>query len=230
MKTPTLTKPKPTAATIRQINAAHDAVVNAARDALQNAMRAGELLVAVKDGQDHGDWEIWLANNCPNISDRTARLYMRLSKNEDKLTKAAEENGNAVADLSVREAQKLLAKPLSEEEKAARAANRAAKAAAAQSNKSTSPDLKNLVENCAVDEIGKALHDADKLDEFEAAAISRMSPDKLSNVLIKAWGVDEVRELSKRLTEHLATVGPSPQRDLSIPPALRRTEGMRPLG
>jgi len=43
MTTPAITKPKPTAATIRQINDAHDAVVNAARDALQNAFRAGEL-------------------------------------------------------------------------------------------------------------------------------------------------------------------------------------------
>jgi hypothetical protein len=107
MTTPTVTKPKPTAANIRQINAAHDAVVNAARDALQNAIRAGELLCAVKDGQDHGDWETWLPNNCPNISNRTARLYMHLSRKENELTAAAEQNGNAVADLSVREAQKL---------------------------------------------------------------------------------------------------------------------------
>jgi hypothetical protein len=120
MTTPATTKPKPTAATIRQINDAHDAVVNAARDALQKAMRAGELLVAVKDGQEHGDWKTWLTNNCPKISDRTARLYMSLSKNEDKLIAAAEKNGNAVADLSVREAQKLLAQPLTTEQKAER--------------------------------------------------------------------------------------------------------------
>jgi len=120
MTTPATTKPKPTAATIRDINAAHDAVINAARDALQNAIRAGELLVAVKDGQDHGGWETWLSKNCPNISARTARLYMHVSKNEDKLIKAAEQNGNTVAVLSVREAQKLLAQPLTEQQKTQR--------------------------------------------------------------------------------------------------------------
>jgi hypothetical protein len=117
MTTPAIAKPKPTAATIRQINDAHDAIVNSARDGLQSAIRAGELLAAVKEGQDHGDWETWLKNNCPKISPRTARLYMHLSKNDDKLRVAAEKNGNAVADLSVREAQKLLAKPLTEEQK-----------------------------------------------------------------------------------------------------------------
>jgi len=164
MKSPAVQKPKPSAATIRQINAAHDAVINAARDALQNAIRAGELLCAVKDGQDHGDWETWLSNNCPNISFRTARLYMHLSKNEDKLTAAAEQNGNAVADLSVREAQKLLATPLTPEQKAARAAAKAKKAeaeAAAAKNKPPSPDLKDLMQNCGADEIGQALQDAE---------------------------------------------------------------------
>jgi hypothetical protein len=76
MTTPAIAKPKPTAATIRQINDAHDAIVNSARDGLQSAIRAGELLAAVKEGQDHGDWETWLKNNCPKISPRTARLYI----------------------------------------------------------------------------------------------------------------------------------------------------------
>jgi Protein of unknown function (DUF3102) len=164
----TVAKPKPTAAIIKQINAAHDAVVNAARDALQNAIRAGDLLCAVKDGQDHGDWETWLEKNCPNISLRTARLYMSLAKKEDLLTAAAEQNGNTVADLSVREAQKLLAKPLTEEQKAARAASRDAKKAekaaekATQNNKSgPSPDLTVLLKNTDADELAEALKDAD---------------------------------------------------------------------
>src|SRR5437868_8988009 len=130
MTTPAISKPKPTTQTIRQINAAHDAVINAARDALQNAFRAGELLSSVKDGQDHGDWETWLSNNCPNISLRTARLYMSLSKKEDELMAAADQNGNTVADLSVREAQKLLAKPLTPEQKAKREAKAKEKEAA----------------------------------------------------------------------------------------------------
>jgi hypothetical protein len=186
--TTSVTKPKPTAATISQINAAHDAVVNAARDALQNAIRAGELLIAVKDGQDHGDWETWLSNSCPNISARTARLYMSLAKNEDKLTAAAEQNGNAVADLSVREAQKLLAKPQTEEEKAARAATRAAKQAEearkkAESNKSgASSDLPTLLKNVGPDEVATAIRDAD-------------------------WQVEDIRKLISMLAARVQTSG-----------------------
>jgi hypothetical protein len=114
------TKPKPSPATIKQINAAHDAVVGSGREGLQNAIRAGELLSSVKQGTEHGDWETWLSANCPDISPRTARLYMRLANNDDKLTAKAEQNGNTVADLSVRGAMKLLSEPLTEEAKAAR--------------------------------------------------------------------------------------------------------------
>jgi len=216
MKTPAITKPKPTAATIRQINAAHDAVVNAARDALQNAIRAGELLIAVKDGQDHGDWEIWLANNCPNISDRTARLYMKLAKEEDKLTKAAEENGNTVADLSVREAQKLLATPLTEAQRAERAKKRAAAAAEAakknaEANKPTgSPDLKDLMDNCGADEIVKPLQDdPEKLEEVAKASIVKLTPDKVYDALIGAWRADQLHDLAKLVNAYLATLTPT---------------------
>jgi Protein of unknown function (DUF3102) len=220
--TTSVTKPKPTAVTIRQINAAHDAVVNAARDALQNAIRAGELLAAVKDGQDHGDWETWLSNSCPNISARTARLYMLLSRNEDKLTAAAEQNGNTVADLSVREAQKLLAKPQTEEQKAARAAALAKKKAeAAKTNKSAgSPDLKDLMQNSGADEI-RALRDADKLDEFEPTLIGQMTPDKVYDALTKAWTPDQLRNLNRRLTIHLGSLTDTP---VTSPPPVRPVE------
>ena len=92
----------PTKAIITQINAAHDAVVESGKSSLTNAIRAGELLVSAKECVEHGEWTQWLADNCPNLSEETARLYMRLAKNEDKIEAAAEQNGNAVADLSVR--------------------------------------------------------------------------------------------------------------------------------
>lgn len=103
-------KPKPSAETISQINAAHKAVVESSRNGLTHALTAGELLRAVKDGTDHGDWEQWLDANCHDISVRTARLYMQLSDNEKEIEKAAAKNGNAVADLSIRGARKLISK------------------------------------------------------------------------------------------------------------------------
>jgi hypothetical protein len=98
---------------IEQINAAHQAYITAGRDALEHAITAGKLLVkarkAIKKKGD--DWPEWLKANCPDISDRTDRLYRRLANNEPKLRKAAGENGNGVAEFSVRGAARLIAKP-----------------------------------------------------------------------------------------------------------------------
>jgi hypothetical protein len=57
-----------------------------------------------------GDWIAWLQANCPDISDRTDRLYRRLAKKEKEI-KAAAENGNTVAEFSIRGAARLIAKP-----------------------------------------------------------------------------------------------------------------------
>jgi Protein of unknown function (DUF3102) len=103
------------------INAAHREVVRANKTSIEKAIEAGTILKACKDSMDHGEWSKWLYDNCRDISDETARLYMRLAdpKNATKLEEAAKQNGNAVADLSVRGAAKLLRKEPTEEQKAA---------------------------------------------------------------------------------------------------------------
>lgn len=106
---------QPTRATINQINAAHEAVIDSERSALKHAIIAGELLPSAKAAVGHGNWESWLAANCPNISPRTARLYMDLAEHDEEIEKAAEENGNTVADLSIRGARKLITKKRPEE-------------------------------------------------------------------------------------------------------------------
>src|SRR5262249_45055527 len=110
----------------RIINEAHKAVVAPQQTSLQHAITAGTTLRACKEAIPHGEWTEWLEKNCPDISEETARLYMRLAdpKNADRLEAAAEENGNAVAGLSVRGAAKILSKPQTEEQKAARARTR----------------------------------------------------------------------------------------------------------
>lgn len=62
------------------INAEHAAVVEAARAATPHARRCGELLLDAKAQCAHGDWLHWLANHCPDISDRTAQAYMRVAR------------------------------------------------------------------------------------------------------------------------------------------------------
>jgi Protein of unknown function (DUF3102) len=94
-----------------KISEAYTKAVEASQASLAHAIDAGEMLRQAKEYVGHGNWDIWLRDNCPEISDRTARLYMRLAKNADKLDI---QNGNAVADLSIRGAAKMLAKPKAE--------------------------------------------------------------------------------------------------------------------
>ena len=75
---------------------------------------------------------------------------------------------------------------------------------------STSEDLTSMLENCAVDEIGKALEDADKLEEFEARVISRLTPDKVCGALTKAWPADQLRDLIKRLSTFVESLAATP--------------------
>lgn len=79
-----------------RIRAAHDGARAAAKRSVEHAIAAGELLIEAKAQLKHGQWLPWLRDHC-DMSDRTARAYMRVARNKDKLG----EIGN-VADLSLR--------------------------------------------------------------------------------------------------------------------------------
>jgi hypothetical protein len=116
--TPTKLSDAELAKNARIINTEHKAVVEATQAKLQHAITAGATLKACKDSMAHGNWTNWLKDNCPEISERTASVYMTLAKNSDKVEKAAEENGSGAADLSMRAMLKLLKKPKTDEQKA----------------------------------------------------------------------------------------------------------------
>jgi hypothetical protein len=138
----------------RIINTEHKAVIGATQAKLQHAITAGATLKACKDSMAHGDWTKWLDANCPEISERTASLYMRLAKNSDKLEKAAKENGNAVADLSVRGAAKVLAN------KRANGGGTKTSTRTATQASPTPPTLEEQFKAVAADEVFQALKDA----------------------------------------------------------------------
>jgi hypothetical protein len=92
-----------------RINAEHRAVAGALKSALAHAIAAGELLWQAREQLPHGEWLPWLKANC-SIPERTVRHYLRLTKSREALT---DENGN-VADLTVREAVKLIARTVDE--------------------------------------------------------------------------------------------------------------------
>ena len=85
-------------------NEEHRAAINAASTALVHAVKAGEALAQAKASIGHGGWAEWLSANF-EASPRTARGYMALYERRDRLA----ENGNGVANLSLRDALSLIA-------------------------------------------------------------------------------------------------------------------------
>jgi hypothetical protein len=83
----------------------HEAASTAARSALGHALEAGRLLEEAKAAVPHGSWEAYVRDGC-NIAPRTASLYLRLHRNRDRI--ADRQRG---ADLSVRQAARLLERP-----------------------------------------------------------------------------------------------------------------------
>lgn len=92
-----------------RINAAHDAAAKAARAVLENARQAGELLSQAKKQAGHGGWGDWLRANV-RFSERTVQGYMKVAAGWDRLQEAVGKSA-AVADLTIREALAMLARP-----------------------------------------------------------------------------------------------------------------------
>lgn len=90
-----------------RINEAQVHIARAWSDTLGHAKEAGELLTQAKKLAGHGNWEAWLQGNC-HVSVSMARKYMQLAKEWPRLVEA---NQEPVADLGIKDALKLLAKP-----------------------------------------------------------------------------------------------------------------------
>ena len=73
---------------------------------LEHALAAGRLLAEAKSQLPHGAWSRWLADNFEG-SERTAQAYMRVATRWPEI----EAKAQRVADLSYRDAVKLLAEP-----------------------------------------------------------------------------------------------------------------------
>jgi hypothetical protein len=83
----------------------HKAASAAAGAALAHALEAGRLLAEARAAISHGGWESYVRESC-GIAPRTASLYLRLHRHRDRLP-----NRQHVADLSVRQAARLLEQP-----------------------------------------------------------------------------------------------------------------------
>ena len=88
-----------------RINTEHEACHASMQKGLEHALKAGTLLLEAKAGLPHGEWLPWLGENCPDISERTVQNYMRLGR---EIPKLESEKAQRVADLSYREAVRVM--------------------------------------------------------------------------------------------------------------------------
>jgi Protein of unknown function (DUF3102) len=89
-----------------RINEEYRAEANAIKRGITHAIAAGELLLEAKAAVPHGRWAAWLKANTA-LSERTAQRRMQLAKERPAL----EAKSATVADLTIRGACELLAKP-----------------------------------------------------------------------------------------------------------------------
>jgi hypothetical protein len=68
----------------QEIVSLHQEIVGHLRQSLEKAIRIGELLTEQKGSLKHGEFTPWLETNIP-FTDRTARNYMRLYRERDRI-------------------------------------------------------------------------------------------------------------------------------------------------
>jgi hypothetical protein len=68
-----------------RIRIVHKEVVAAAGNMILKAMDAGVPLLQAQQKVPRNTWMAWLQQNCPEISDRTARLYIQLARGREKI-------------------------------------------------------------------------------------------------------------------------------------------------
>jgi hypothetical protein len=62
-----------------QIRAEHAAFMEAGRRTIEHAFALGGLLIEAKEKAGHGNWLPWLAEHCPNISERHEQNFMAMA-------------------------------------------------------------------------------------------------------------------------------------------------------
>ena len=102
---------------------------------------------------------------------------------------------------SIREARELLpkAKP--------RGREREPEISNAVTNSTGPTDPAVVLQVTGADEIiANIQDDDDKLEEVAKASIVKLSPDKVCDVLTKAWSAEQLHDLAKRVNTYLATL------------------------
>ena len=104
--TRTVIKSQPPALAI-EANRVHKLCQDAQRAAAEYARECGELLLKAKSEVRHGDWESWINTHCV-FSIRTARRYMAIASNWEKIQQRAGAKGTRASVLTIRAALRML--------------------------------------------------------------------------------------------------------------------------
>jgi hypothetical protein len=159
---------------IEPIMTAHRNAIAAQRGSLKYAIECGKHLNTAKEtvkAEKSGRWIKWLTNNCPDLPERTARLYMRLARNENKLDQEAINGAVIEGALSIRRAAELITGEAADDDddddddiddsddddKDEINDNADGPSVSSSSSGQSSPDLEDLLKVSAPDEVFKVL-------------------------------------------------------------------------
>ena len=87
------------------VNMGHGAIKMAVRRLAIHVAQVGAWLVAAKDKCEHGEWLDWLGENCPEISERTTRMY---KEHYQKLIVLSPAKRQLIAEMPVTESYRAL--------------------------------------------------------------------------------------------------------------------------
>jgi hypothetical protein len=208
---------------VPQIKAVYEELIQSHKSSLTHALHLGELLNAAKETVGHGAWGQWLQFHLPQISHRTANVYMKLAENKDKFSDGA----------NSQHAAKLAAKDDLSIRGAIDAVNKAnggglKPVTMTEAKPKPKPDLETALVDVAPDEVLTGIKHkwgAEGPRRLLEEQLKNASPYSLAMTLRDVWKLDDVRTLVAELTHLLK---PETKPDLNILKPLDRRPEARP--
>ena len=180
---------------VGQIMKAYNAAEKARGTALKHAIECGEYLNLAKENviaaKGKGKWKSWLKENCPEVHQTTAELYMRLARNKDKIEDCK----------SIRDADLKLRQPSN------------------GSSNTTTTDSETATANAVDDNSQRVVTTPPGASPDLAAMLQNVDVDEVCSVLIDAWDEKHIRALCTRLLGHFTKpTQPAPSDAFRRPP------------
>jgi hypothetical protein len=190
---------------VPQIKAAYGALLASHKKNLAHALTLGSLLNEAKTALGKkGKWTEWLAEYCPQISHRTANIYMKLAKHKDKFTDETNSQRAAIkaldGDFGVGGAVSIVN---AEDEK--------------EDGEPTDDEAGDDGGDSCGQELDEKIPSGVSPDDL-SALLQNLAVDEVCTALIEAWDEDHIRQLCDRLRDHFTKPADIPLRRQPLPP------------